>query len=156
MKLILQQFLLYLPELIPLSSQLILSVPSLFGRHDFKQLYWSNNSMAANHFLVILLPVIHTQRRGRRSLNCTQAERKEGTGSLYPPEAQRKQELHPHWSPPDGMGTRGPGPGGLAFLHLCGRGENKSALIYCKEGASSSPLGKPNWEGLEKVPWRSD
>lgn len=104
-KLILQQFLLYFLELIPLSSQLILSVPSLLSRHDFKQLYRSNSPVAVNHFLVILLPVIHTQRSGRRSLNCMQTEKEqERTDSLHPPEAWRKQELHSRWAPPEGKG----------------------------------------------------
>lgn len=55
------------------------SVPSHLGRHDFKQLYWSNSSMAVNHSLVILLPVIQAQRSGRMSLNYMQTEEQEGT-----------------------------------------------------------------------------
>ena len=124
MKLILQQFLLYFFVIIPLSSQLILSVLSLNSRHNFKQLYWSNSPVAVNHFLVILLPVIHTQRSGRRSLNSMQTEQKqEQTDSLHPPEAQWKQNPHSCWASLDGMGPCGPGPGGLAFLHSGGRRE---------------------------------
>lgn len=73
----------------------------------------------------------------------TEKER-EGTDSLHPPEAQWKQEPHSRWAPPDGVGPRGPGSGELAFIYFCGGGENRSALICCKEDAPSSLLGKPN------------
>lgn len=70
-----------------------LSAPPLLSRHYFKQLYWFNSPVAVNHSLVIWLPVIHTQRSGRRRLNCIQTEKWEGTDSPYLPEAWWKQEL---------------------------------------------------------------
>lgn len=46
--------------------------------------------MAVSHFLVILLPIIHTKGWQEESELQTEKEQ-EGTHSLHPPEAQQKQ-----------------------------------------------------------------